>query len=63
VTIHGANFVGAVSLRFGRKLAKAHLVSSSEITATAPPGSGTVYVVVTAVGGVSNQDQAAKYSY
>ena len=63
VTIHGANFAGTVSVRFGRKLAKSHLVSSTEITAAAPPGSGTVYVVVTAVGGISNQEQAAKYSY
>jgi hypothetical protein len=63
VTIHGSNFVGPVSVHFGHKLARAHRVSSSEITATAPSGSGRVYIVVTADGGVSSDEQVARYSY
>jgi subtilase family serine protease len=54
VTIRGSNFIGVQSVHFGRKLAT-HLkvLSSTEITVTAPAGSGTVSVKVTAAGGTS----------
>jgi hypothetical protein len=64
VTIQGSNFVGTVSVRFGGKLATGLVVlSSSEITATVPSGSGTVYVTVSAVGGSSKTTTTSKYRY
>jgi hypothetical protein len=64
VTIQGSNFVGTVSVRFGGKLATGVVVlSSSEITATVPSGSGTVYVTVSAVGGSSKTTTTSKYRY
>jgi hypothetical protein len=62
VTIRGSNFVGAISVRFGGTLATgAHVLSSSEITATAPPRTGTIYVTVSAFGGSSKR--TARYRY
>ena len=64
VTIRGTNFVGVVSVRFGARLAsRVHDVSPSEITAAAPPGSGTVYVSVSAVGGSSRKEPGGKFRY
>jgi len=39
------------------------VLSSSEITATVPSGSGTVYVTVSAVGGSSKTTTTSKYRY
>jgi len=51
----GSDFVGKVSVRFGSELGtRIRVLSSSEITVTAPAGSGGVYVTVSAIGGVSN---------
>jgi len=64
VTIRGSNFVGAVSVRFGtRPATRVHVLSSSEITASAPPGSGTVHVVVSDAGGSSRVEPAGTYRY
>lgn len=64
VTIWGSNFAGAVLVHFGLKTAAhVHLVSSSELTVNAPPGSGTAYVIVATVGGVSRAEPAAAYHY
>ena len=64
VKIRGSNFVGVVSVRFGRnRAAGVHVLSSSEITVTAPRGSGTVYVTVSAVGGSSRDNAASRYRY
>ena len=64
VSIGGSNFVGLVSVRFGSRLAtRVHVVSSKEITVSTPAGSGTVYVTVSAVGGVSREQAAGKYRY
>jgi len=64
VTIWGSNFVGTVSVHFGGKLATSvRALSSSELTATAPSGSGTVYVTVSASGGSSKTTAAAKYTF
>ena len=61
VTIRGKNFYAVRSVRFGGK-AGTHLkvVSATEIIVTAPSGSGTVHVTVTAAGGTSN---GVKYSF
>jgi len=64
VTVRGRNFVGKVSVLFGATPAtRVRVLSPSEITATAPAGSGTVYVTVSAVGGSSRRTSANKYRY
>jgi hypothetical protein len=64
VTVRGGNFVGKVSVRFGATPAtRVRVLSSSEITVTAPAGSGAVYVTVSAVGGNSRRTSAGKYRY
>ena len=64
VTVRGRNFVGKVSVLFGATPAtRVRVLSPSEITATAPAGSGTVYVTVSAVGGSSRRTSASKYRY
>ncbi len=64
VTIRGSNFVGKVSVQFGSKPAtRVRVLSSSEITVTAPPGSGAVYVTVSAAGGDSTRTATGKYRY
>jgi hypothetical protein len=55
VTIHGSNFVNVKWVHFGAKLAgQVRVISATEITVSAPSGSGTVHVTVTAAGGLSN---------
>jgi subtilase family serine protease len=54
VTIHGSNFIGVKSVRFGAKPGKVKVISATEIKVVTPSGSGTVHVVVTAAGGTSN---------
>jgi subtilase family serine protease len=64
VTVRGGNFVGKVSVRFGATPAtRVRVLSSSEITVTAPAGSGAVYVTASAVGGNSRRTSAGKYRY
>ncbi|MGY5134116.1 IPT/TIG domain-containing protein, partial [Streptomyces nigrescens] len=54
VTLSGSGFSGATAVRFGGVSAAFTVVSGSQITATAPAGSGTVQVTVTTPGGTSN---------
>jgi large repetitive protein len=65
VTIHGTNFIGVTAVHFGTKLAtNLKVISATEITVTAPAGSGTVHVTVTAVGGASSgTSTASKFQY
>jgi hypothetical protein len=64
VTIQGSNFVGTISVYFGGKLATGvRVLSPSEITATVPPGSGTVFVTVSALGGSSKTASTGRYRY
>ena len=64
VTIQGSNFVGTISVYFGGKLATGvRVLSSSQITATVPPGSGTVFVTVSALGGSSETSATSRYRY
>ena len=54
VTITGANLTGATGVSFGSTAATSYTVNSStQITASAPAGTGTVDVIVTTVGGAS----------
>lgn len=64
VTIWGHNFVGKVWVSFGGKRGTdLRVLSSSEITVTVPPGSGTVHVLVFALGGSSKSTDTAMYRY
>ncbi|MFE2448283.1 IPT/TIG domain-containing protein [Streptomyces sp. NPDC059426] len=61
VTLSGSGFTGATAVRFGSASASSFtVVSATQITAVAPPGSGTVQVTVTGPGGTSN---GLTYSY
>jgi hypothetical protein len=60
VTITGSDFTGATAVDFGDGVAPAfHVDSSTQITATSPPGSGSVEVVVTTPGGTSTPNPPA----
>jgi hypothetical protein len=64
VTITGANFIGATAVKFGATNATSFTVNSAtQITATAPAGTGTVDVTVTTVGGTSATSAADQFSY
>ncbi|MEU7245677.1 IPT/TIG domain-containing protein [Streptomyces sparsogenes] len=53
VVIAGNNFNGATSVKFGTKSATFTVDSNTQITATAPSGSGVVGVTVTTPGGTT----------
>ena len=65
VTIHGTNLTGVASVHFGSKLGTdLTVVSATQVTVTAPAGTGTVHVTVTAAGGTSSPTSpAGKYQY
>jgi hypothetical protein len=64
VTITGAYFSGATAVDFGTVAAPTfQVVSGSEITATAPAGSGTVDVTVRTAYGTSASGGADRFSY
>jgi hypothetical protein len=64
VTIAGTDLTGATSVRFGATEAASFTVqSSTSITATAPPGTGTVDIVVTTPAGTSAAHAADRYTY
>ncbi|WP_280352582.1 IPT/TIG domain-containing protein [Nocardia abscessus] len=54
VTLTGTGFTATTAVRFGAVSASFTVVSDSEISATVPPGAGTVGVTVTTPGGTSN---------
>ncbi|MCQ8836550.1 IPT/TIG domain-containing protein [Streptomyces malaysiensis] len=61
VTLTGSNFTQITVVRFGQMFAPSFtVVSATQITAVAPPGSGTVHITVTGSGGTSN---GVAYSY
>ncbi|MBX5465972.1 MAG: IPT/TIG domain-containing protein [Firmicutes bacterium] len=64
VVIGGSGFTGATAVLFGSTPA-AHftVVSDSKITATAPPGSGTVSVTVVTANGVSSAGPNSTFTY
>ena len=64
VTITGTNLSGATSVSFGSNGAtNVNVLSSTQITATSPPGSGTVDVTVTTSGGTSATGPADRFTY
>ncbi|UKZ03005.1 IPT/TIG domain-containing protein (plasmid) [Streptomyces viridifaciens] len=58
----GTAFTGATAVRFGAITASFTVVSDTQITATAPPGTGTVQVTVTTPSGISTQFVTYTYS-
>ena len=64
VTITGTDFDNASAVSFGNLPATSfHLDSPTQITAIAPPGTGTVDVTVTTPGGTSTVSNADQYTY
>jgi hypothetical protein len=62
VTVRRTNFVGVTAVHFGHKLATGlRILSPTQITVTAPRGSGTVTVTVSAAGGTSAATPSARY--
>ena len=64
VTITGTNFAGATAVNFGSTATPSFTVSSAtSITATSPPGSGTVDVTVTTPAATSLTSAADQFTY
>jgi IPT/TIG domain/FG-GAP-like repeat/FG-GAP repeat len=64
VTIHGTNFTGTTSVNFGAATAASFaFIDSTQLTATAPAGGGTVDVTVTNAAGTSPTSAADKFTY
>jgi hypothetical protein len=64
VTITGTGFVTGATIKFGTVAATGvTVVSSTDITATAPAGTGTVNVTVTTAGGTSAASVSNLYAY
>jgi len=64
VTITGTGFSGNVSVQFGTVSAPAMtVVSGTQITATSPPGAGTVDVTVSNTAGTSATSAADRFEY
>ena len=63
VTITGSGFIGATAVDFGSVSAQMTVDSDTEITATSPPGNGTVDVTVVTPAGTSSTSPADQFSY
>jgi uncharacterized repeat protein (TIGR02543 family) len=63
VTITGQNFIGATAVKFGTTDATFTVVSATQITATAPAGTGEVNVTVITPGGTSAVALYGKFTY
>lgn len=63
VTITGSGFTGATVVDFGGAGAAMTVDSGTEITATSPPGSGTVDITVATPGATSATGPADQFSY
>jgi len=64
VIITGSNLNGATAVRFGATAASSFTVNSpTQITATAPAGTGTVDVTVTTADGTSATTAAGRFTY
>ena len=63
VTITGSGFSNATAVDFGGVSAVMTVDSGTEITATSPPGTGTVQVTVITPGGTSATGPTDQFSY
>jgi hypothetical protein len=62
ITIHGTDLSGATVVKFGPTEAT-FSAGNGSITATVPPGSGTVWVRVTTPAGTSATGPASKFTF
>jgi hypothetical protein len=64
VTVTGSGFTGATSVQFGPNLAnRVTVVSDTQITATSPPGAGTVDVTVATPAGTLAASLVDQFKY
>ena len=63
VTITGTHFTGVTGVSFGQTAASFNVESETKITATSPPGAGTVDIIVTAEGGPNATGPADTFAY
>jgi hypothetical protein len=63
VTITGSGFTGATAVDFGSVSAQMTVDSDTEITATSPPGNGTVDVTVVTAAGTSSTSPSDQFGY
>jgi IPT/TIG domain len=64
VTITGSGFTGVTAVDFGNASAPQEtVISDTQITATTPPGNGTVDVIVVTPTGTSSLSPADQFSY
>lgn len=63
VTITGTKLTGASAVKFGAAASTYTVNSATQITATSPPGSGVVDVIVTTAGGSSATGSADRFTY
>ena len=63
VTITGTGLAGATVVRFGGVAGTITADSSTQVTVTSPPGSGTVNLTVTTPAGTSQTSDASHYAY
>ena len=63
VTIFGSGFSWVSAVKFGSAPARFKVVSTTQITAVAPPGKGTVSVTVVNSGGTSAANGSTRFTY
>jgi len=64
VMVTGSAFSGATSVEFGTASASAMaVISDNQITATSPPGTGTVDITVVTPAGTSDTSPADRFTY
>ena len=63
VTITGSGFTGTTGVDFGDTAASFTVESDTMITATAPPGAGSVDITITTPGGTSSISTADQFQY
>jgi IPT/TIG domain len=63
VTISGTGFVSVTGVEFGTTAAGFTVDPDGQITATSPPGTGTVDVVIVTTGGASPDSAADQFTY
>jgi hypothetical protein len=64
VTITGTDFTAAIAVKFGIVAATAYtVITATQITATSPPGTGVVDVIVTTANGTSATSSADLFKY
>ncbi len=63
VAVSGTGFTGATAVHFGATTATFTVNNDTSITATAPPGSGTVDVTVTTPGGTSTANDDDHFTF